>query len=282
MMSWAHDGASVASAVFGTWLSGLVGPASASSGGGGTDEPRTMPNGPHQGEASLLLAHATEGALSVAMVPPRGGGQGHQARQGRRARGRGSRSVAEPCSAAAMVPQVASSDSAAAWSSGGVRGGPARRARASSLAVDSQPRADDAARAALDDRETSSSGEPTRFTGQQACASRLRYCASSSPSSGLFIVGRPGNVPSGAKAGDPEFPQDDPRIDSGAPDPGGLVAASSVGTLPNRIFVPSAWRQTMIFVPSAGHLVPLSEPLARDQTGRLAAYSCVFKYGLNM
>ena len=41
MMSWAHDGASVASAVFGTWLSGLVGPASASSGGGGTDEPRT-------------------------------------------------------------------------------------------------------------------------------------------------------------------------------------------------------------------------------------------------
>ena len=259
-MSWAHDGASVASAVFGTWLSGLVGPVSASSGGGGTDEPRTMP-----------------------MVPPRGGGQGHQARQERRARGRGSRSVAEPCSAAAMVPQVASSESAAAWSSGGVRGGPARRARASSsLAVDSQPRADDAARAALDDRETSSSGEPTRFTGQQACASRLRYCASSSPSSGLFIVGRPGNVPSGAKAGDPESPQDDPRIDSGAPDPGGLVAASSVGTLPNRIFVPSAWRQTMIFVQSAGHLVPLSEPLARDQTGRLAAYSCVFQYGLNM
>ena len=140
-----------------TWLSGLVGPASASSGGGGMDQPRTMPNGPHQGEASLLLAHATEGALSVAMVPPRGGGQGHQARQGRRARGRGSRSVAEPCSAAAMVPQVASSDGAAAWSSGGVQGGPARRARASSLALDSQPRADDAARAALDDGETSSS-----------------------------------------------------------------------------------------------------------------------------
>ena len=198
MMSWAHDGASVASAVFGTWLSGLVCPVSASSGGGGTDEPRTMP-----------------------MVPPRGGGQGHQARQERRARGRGSRSVAEPCSAAAMVPQVASSDGAAAWSSGGVRGGPARRARASSLAVDSQPRADDAARAALDDGETSSSGEP----------------------------------PSGAKAGDPESPQDDPRSDSGAPDPGGLVAASSVGTLPNRIFVPSAWRQKRIFVPSAWRLI---------------------------
>ena len=257
MMSWAHDGASVASAVFGTWLSGLGGPVSASSGGGGTDEPRTMP-----------------------MVPPRGGGQGHQARQERRARGRGSRSVAEPCSAAAMVPQVASSDGAAAWSSGGVRGGPARRARASSLAVDSQPRADDAARAALDDGETSASGEPTRFTGQRACASRLRYCASSSTSSGQLRS--PGNFPSGAKAGDPESPQDDPRIDKGAPDPGGLVAASSVGTLPNRIFVPSAWRQTMIFVPSAGHLVPPSEPPARDQTGRLAAYSCVFQYGLNM
>ena len=220
MMSWAHDGASVASAVFGTWLSGLVGLASASSGGGGTDEPRTTSDGPHQGDASPLLAHASEGALSVAMVPPR-------------ARGRGSRSVAEPCSAAAMVPQVASSDGAAAWSSGGVRGGPARRARASSLAVDSQPRADDAARAALDDGETSSSGEP----------------------------------PSGAKAGDPESPplgplgarggqrpQDELRIpqppfDSGAPGPGGRVAAFSVGTLPNRIFVPSAWRQKRIFVP---------------------------------
>ena len=231
MMSWAHDGASVASAVFAFR--------------GGMDELRTMSNGPHQGEASPLLAHASEGALSVAMVPPR-------------ARGRGSRSVAEPSSAAAMVPQVASSDGAAAWSSGGVRGGPARRDRASSLALDSQPRADDAARAALDDRETSSSGEPTRFTGQWACASRLRYCASSSTSSGQLRS--PGNFPSGAKAGDPESPQDDPRIDKGAPDPGGLVAASSVGTLPNRIFVPSAWRQTMIFVPSAGHLVPQSEP----------------------